>query len=190
MSYRSKLLEVEEMKLKLYSKNGNTDRHYQFQKWFLSKADLYTTVDKELSQKVSDSVKAKIKECYYNCWKAVNDREFNNLDYCEGFVISDDLGIPFEHCWLTDPRGVVIDPTLIISGLELEKQLKKYGNARGKKGKIRKWLGAESIERKRTRVGSEYLGINFKKLEVNKFATKTKKAGTYLYLLFEGDQEI
>ncbi len=173
MSFRSKLLEMEEMKLKLFSKNGNKDRHYQFQKWFLSKADLYTTVDKELSQKVSESVNAKIKECYYNCWKAVNDREFTNLDYCEGFVISDDLGIPLEHCWLTDPRGVVIDPTLIISGLQLEKQLKKYGRK----------------SQRSNRIGSEYLGINFKKQEVNSFAVQTKKAGTYLYLLFEGDQE-
>jgi len=164
----SQIIQIEEMKLKLYERNGKDDKHYQFQKWFLSKAKLYTTVNEKLSKQISENINAEIKNCYYNCWKALN--ESHSFDYCEGFAISNDLPIPIEHSWLLDSSGRVIDPTLIISGSELQKQLKKYD---------------QDIRSDRpNRLGSEYYGIKYKRQQVNNLALKTKKAGCFLYHLF------
>ena len=164
----SRIIQVEEMKLKLFEKNGEDDRHFQFQKWFLENSKLYSVVNEKLSKKVSENVNAEIKNCYYNCWKALNLS--HSFDYCEGYAISNDLPIPIEHSWLLDSSGRVVDPTLIISGLKLQKQLKKYHQ--------------DSRPDRPSRLGSEYYGIKYKRQQVNEFALKTKKAGCFLYHLF------
>jgi hypothetical protein len=47
------------------------------------------------------------KNCYGNAASAVD--AYSNLFYCEGYA----LGIiPFEHAWLVDAEGNVIDPTM------------------------------------------------------------------------------
>jgi len=168
---KSRILQMEEMKLKLFEKNGKNKEngHYLYQKWFLDKAKLYTVVNEELSKKVSDNINAKIKECYHNCWNAVNT--FPDLEYCEGYSFSEDLPIAIEHSWLLNSGGKVIDPTLVINGKKLQTQLKKYG-------------ADPPIDRER-RIGSEYLGIKYTLKQLNRFALKTKKTGSFLYLLYK-----
>lgn len=165
---QSQILQIEEMKLKLYEKNGVDDVHYKFQKWFLDNAKSFTEVDREQSELLSKKIQAEIKNCYYNSWRVANT-DFS-LDYYEGFVIDKELPIPIEHSWLVNTRGVVIDPTLIISGDRFKKQMKKYGV------KTREGIN---------RIGSEYFGVKFTNKQVNQFAIKTKTAGSYLYLLFK-----
>lgn len=165
---QSQIQHIEEMKLKLYHSNGEEDKHYRFQRWFLDNAKTFKRVDKELSNKFSEKIQAQIKNCYYNSWRVANT-DFT-LDYYEGFVIDNELPIPIEHSWLVDKRGFVIDPTLIISGERFRKQMKKYGG--GEKDGV-------------NRIGTEYFGVKFTNEQINKFAIETKRTGSYLYLLFK-----
>lgn len=161
---------MEEMKLKLYKKNGTKNFHYKFQKWFLDNAKSFTKVDRKQSELLSKKVLAQVKNCYYNSWRGANS-DFS-LDYYEGFVIDKKIGIPLEHSWLVNKKGFVIDPTLIISGDMFNKQMKKYGDT----------------FKDRNRIGSEYFGIKFTNGQINKYAIKTEMTGCYLYLLFEEEQ--
>lgn len=169
---QSQILQIEEMKLKLYHRNGKDNTHYKFQKWFLDKAQVFNRVDKQQSEFLSKKIQAEIKNCYYNSWRVANT-DFS-LNYYEGFVIDEELPIPIEHSWLVDSRGFVIDPTLIISGDRFKKQMKKYGGGE-KDGS--------------NRLGSEYFGVKFTNEQVNKFAIETKKTGSYLYLLFKEESK-
>jgi len=80
------------------------------------------------------------------------------------------LGIPLEHSWLVNKDGLVIDPTLIISGNRFNKQMKKYGG---------------TFKDEHNRIGSEYFGIKFTNAQINKYAIQTKKSGSFIYLLFK-----
>ncbi len=168
---KSRILQIEEAKLKLFEKNGKEDKHFQFQKWFLENAKLYKNVDREQSIQVCKIIHGQIKNCYYNCWRAVNDHTIEGLTYCEGFELNYDISIPLEHCWLIDSRGNVIDPTLIINGKEFAQQMEKYGK--------------QVDETSKDRIGNEYYGITYTKEQVNKFALSKKETGIYLYDLFK-----
>ena len=49
------------------------------------------------------------KSCYQNCFQAL--WKYSELNYCEGFAISDDVPIAISHAWLVDVKSQVIDPT-------------------------------------------------------------------------------
>ncbi len=49
------------------------------------------------------------KSCYQNCFQAL--WKYPELNYCEGFAISDDVPIAISHAWLVDAKSQVIDPT-------------------------------------------------------------------------------
>lgn len=168
MKHQNQILEIERMKLKLYKRNGTKDRNYKFQKWFLSNAKMFTKVDTIQSNELSIKTHSQIKNCFYNSWRVANSD--SSLDYYEGFVIDEEVGIPIEHSWLVNKDGLVIDPTLIISGDRFNKQMKKYG------GIVKDGLN---------RIGSEYFGIKFTNKQINKYALQTKKAGSFIYLLFK-----
>lgn len=53
------------------------------------------------------------KQCYYNCQLAMLTSEYSHeFEYCEGFAMSMDLGIPLEHGWLIHKKTkLVVDPT-------------------------------------------------------------------------------
>ncbi len=172
------LREEEEIKLKLFQQTAksysNGNEHVDFQKWFLSKAESFTKVDEEKSIKLAITYRLKIKQCYHNCWEAINHDHSDNLTYYEGFVRSG--GFELDHAWLVDKNGSVIDPTLAITGEKLKKQLKKYVT------KVHKNDG------ERKRFGTEYFGIAYTIKQVNKFALKTKQSGCFLHHLFKEEK--
>lgn len=47
-------------------------------------------------------------ECFHNAYKAMADTEYM---YCEGYAMTEKLGMPMAHGWLMDVDGNVIDPT-------------------------------------------------------------------------------
>lgn len=49
--------------------------------------------------------------CYKNCFNALS--KYQNLTYCEGFAIDDELPLAVFHAWLVNEAGEVIDPTWI-----------------------------------------------------------------------------
>ena len=52
--------------------------------------------------------------CYYNAWESV--RRSKHLEYCEGYAIAGDIGIPipFDHAWVVDRRtGKVVERTWV-----------------------------------------------------------------------------
>jgi len=168
---KSTLLQDQEFMLKFYEKFKDNSR-IEYQKWFIDNSKLYTKVNKELSNKVSKQIDAQVKQCYYNCFKALH---INGLEYCEGFVLGDKrLPIPIDHSWLVNKKGEVIDPTLEITGKRLQKQMKKYAD--------------RSLE-ERNRYGVEYYGIKYTKKQVTKFALKTKITGSYLHLLYQEENK-
>ena len=153
--------------LKTFKTNKN---QYKYLNWLLKNSEQFTEVNEPLSQKVSIQVHARIKECYYNTWKASWNR---NYKYYEGFVWSKNVPIPLEHSWLVY-NNKVIDPTMIIPIKEVNKQLK------------RKYKGLQSEENDRDRLGidTEYVGLHIPTETLNKFVQRESKTGAFLEDLF------
>ncbi len=61
--------------------------------------------------KVKSPFKGERKACFENCLKGL--LRYPNLNYCEGFAISDDVDIAVSHAWLVNNDGELIDPTWI-----------------------------------------------------------------------------
>lgn len=153
---------------------------YKYLSWFLKNSEQFNEVNKQLSQKISTEVHAKIKECYHNTWKASYNR---NYKYYEGFVWSKDVPIPLEHSWLTY-NNKVIDPTMIIPIKEVNKQLRsKYKGLQSKEENNR-----DRLSRDRLGIDTEYVGVNIPTETLNKFVMKNKKTGGFLleYFLSQG----
>lgn len=137
-----------------------------FHKWFLKNCEQFTTVDKQLTEKVILKINARVKECYHNTWLAVLG---TNLRYFEGFVWSKEVPIPLEHSWLVKPDGKVVDPTLGISTEETNRQMKR---------KYRLETTKEN------RLENEYVGVHISTEILNKFVMKNKKTGGFLFDFF------
>ncbi len=163
------MLQEQQMKLKWYEKDKNSV-DYKFQKWLIDNSKTYTKVDEVQSLKVSKQINAQVKGCYMNCFRAVGIR---GLSYCEGAVGGNDFLFPVEHAWLIDSNDNVIDPTLIISGNKLDKQMKKMYDV------------GDNYNAKRNRLGGQYHGVKFTNIQVSKIALKRKIHTTYLFDLFQ-----
>jgi hypothetical protein len=50
------------------------------------------------------------KQCFRNAAQLVQRRK--GLQYCEGYFLRPDIGIPIHHAWAIDQENRVIDPTL------------------------------------------------------------------------------
>ncbi|MBD6620543.1 hypothetical protein FNW02_33410 [Komarekiella sp. 'clone 1'] len=59
--------------------------------------------------KVKSPFKGQPKSCFENCLKGL--LRYPNLNYCEGFAISDNVDIAVSHAWLVNNNGELIDPT-------------------------------------------------------------------------------
>jgi hypothetical protein len=66
---------------------------------------------KPFVKKVKSPFKGERKACFENCLKGL--LRYPNLNYCEGFAISDDIGIAVSHAWLVNNDGELIDPTWV-----------------------------------------------------------------------------
>ncbi len=163
----SMILEQVRMEITLMQKHKSPALDYK--EWFCKEAEIFNKVDKDLSEKVSVRTNAEIKHCFINCFRGLDP----GMRYFEGYVWSVDIPIPLEHSWLVKD-GVVVDPTLIISGDKLKKQQRKYT----KKGYA---LPRDST---RYRMGDEYAGVEIPKDWLFKECVKTKKSGPHLFNYF------
>ncbi len=62
-------------------------------------------------KEVKPPFKGEPKSCFENCYKALWD--YQQLSYCEGFAIDDELDFTVSHAWLVNDSLEVIDPTWI-----------------------------------------------------------------------------
>jgi len=149
----------------------NQPKGLMFKEWFYNNSKKFTKVNEELSRKISEDENCKIKECYRNAW--ISTVCNSHLKYFEGYVAS--MSIPIPHAWLVDTDGMVVDPTLIINGERMVKQLKKYG----------------VTDRKcnRNRLGDEYFGMEIPIDFVNKMTFKKKITGEWIFEYFRKQQE-
>jgi len=141
----------------------------------LKNCEQFTTVDKQLTEKVIKIINARVKECYHNTWKAVTEPTLrSNLRYFEGFVWSKEVPIPLEHSWLVKRDGKVVDPTLGISTEDTNKQLNK------------KWIAKDyRLETTReNRLENEYVGVHIPTEILNKFVIKAEQTGGFLFEFF------
>lgn len=161
----NKILDLKLQELNLVIKHKQ-ERQIRFLKWLTDNSKTFHSVNQKLSLDLSKIINAKIKSCFYNCWKGLNEytKEFNDLKYFEGFVISKDIGIPIDHSWLMK-GSEILDPTLIIKPNRYH--LKKIG------------LPLDYYKNK-TRLGSEYYGLEIPKDFVNDTAWKKKVTGPFL----------
>jgi hypothetical protein len=82
-------------RIKWFSQERFVLRHGQ---WF--RTDVRTTSGRRMTRK----------QCY--CNSALCALDHPTLRYCEGFCYDCSLNHLFEHAWLIDERGIVVDPTL------------------------------------------------------------------------------
>jgi hypothetical protein len=112
--------------------------HGKYHKWFWNKAKTFKEVDKEISKQLMTQYKAQVKACYRNCSLIVAMRD--DVDYYQGYVISQRLPIPLEHAFLVKNNNV-IDPTLAI---DVKDDKDRYGDeyygVRIPKEYIMKWM--------------------------------------------------
>ncbi|MDX1371943.1 MAG: hypothetical protein R3321_05705 [Nitrososphaeraceae archaeon] len=135
--------------LDVYGKSCKESSAYKYKKWFIDNAKTFTDVDEKISKEISDNNGCKIKQCYRNIWVSLSSNP--EMQYYEGFVISNSCPIPIEHCFgIID--GKVIDPTLIID-------LDSYKN----------------------RLGTQYYGVNIPNEWVIKQGFKTKMTGKFIF---------
>ena len=78
---------------------------------YKSTQKLVLTYGKSFIKTVKSPFKGKPQSCFENCLNALS--LYPQLNYCEGFAISDDVLIPISHAWLVNNAGEVIDPTWI-----------------------------------------------------------------------------
>jgi len=168
----SMIMEQINAELKVMKNDTSLAKQYKF--WFRQEAEIFRQVDKELSEKVSVRTYAEIKQCFINCFRGLDP----DMKYFEGYVWSLDIPIPLEHSWLVKD-GIVVDPTLVISGKRLEKQQKKY---------IKKGYRLPSSN-DRYRLGDEYAGVEIPKDWLFKECLKTKKSGPHLFNYFMEKKE-
>jgi len=88
--------------------------------WLLKNFKMYTKVNVKESKKISKRTSSGVKQCYYNCWRALSCGDYR---YFEGYVTSKDVPIPLEHAWLINKKNEVIDPTLIINVTKIKNRL-------------------------------------------------------------------
>jgi len=163
----SMILEQINAEIKVMKNENSPAKHYKV--WFKDQCEVFYKVDETKSKEVSDRTYAKIKQCFINCFRGLEP----GMKYFEGYVWSVDIPIPLEHSWLVKD-GVVVDPTLIISGDKLKKQQRKYF----KKG-YKLPNGNE-----RYRLGDEYAGVEIPSKWLFKECLKTKKSGPHLFNYF------
>ena len=69
-----------------------------------------TAIDRELSRLVGRHYRTKLRDCYWNCLRAVE--VVPHAAYVEGFVVVENAILShIEHAWLETSDGVVLDPT-------------------------------------------------------------------------------
>ncbi|WP_373527446.1 hypothetical protein [Nostoc sp.] len=85
----------------------NTRSDFQYK----STQRLVLDYGKPFVTQVKSPFKGKPKSCFENCMKALIN--FPQLNYCEGFAISDHVDIVVSHAWLVNNDGELIDPTWI-----------------------------------------------------------------------------
>ena len=166
------ILEFKKQELKLLESGNFVNNPEKYLKWFLLNADFFTDINLKLSQNVSDETYSRVKSCYHNCWKAITEPQYYfKLSYYEGFVWSKDCQIPLEHSWLVCSRsGKVVDPTLIISGETVDKQLKQDG-----------YKFENEFKARQKRYGDEYFGVRIPTMFVKELVREREQTGSFLF---------
>jgi len=166
---KSSLQEFCNFELESYRKLNVNSKSLMFKEWFNNNSKLFTKVNKEKSLELSLKNNCKVRQCYKNTWLVSIVKR--KMKYFEGLVVSENLPIPIDHSWLVDTDGQVIDPTLIITGQRLEKQLRKEYN-----------ITKENFDK--NRLGDEYYGVEIPLDFVNKMCFKHKISGEWLTKFF------
>jgi hypothetical protein len=128
---------------------------HDYKLWLLKNSILFTTVNKKESMDVMEKCDCQVKQCFYNCWRALSINQ--NYKYYEGTVMTKAIPIPLEHSWLVNKNNEIIDPTLIID------------------------IPKEKIV---NRLGDEYFGVEIPKEFCYKMGFKIRKSGPYLFDYF------
>ena len=157
--------------LEAYRKFSKGTTALEFKEWFVKNATLFKTVDRTLSEQLSERHNCKVKECYHNTWNILIVHA--DLKYYEGYTFSNRIPLAIDHSWLVTTDGKVIDPTLIINGNRFVKQMKKY--YRLTKSEI-------NIEKRKSedRIADEYFGIEIPLKYIHKKAIQKKMTGAFL----------
>lgn len=85
--------------------SGNQKKYYE---WILEKGKFFTQVNAELSKTMAKRIDAKPKECFFNGQTIALRTE---LDYYEGYYITEGIPIHLEHGFNLDHNGLVVDAT-------------------------------------------------------------------------------
>lgn len=155
--------------LEAYRKFKSQKNILAYKEWFYKTSQTLTKVDEKISEKISLQHDCQIKECYRNAWISTCGR--SDLKYYEGYVASKGIPIPIEHAWLVNADGMIIDPTLIINGERLGRQLKEN-------------FGITEKSNRDSRLGDEYFGLHIPNDFVNKMCFSKKITGTFLFDYF------
>lgn len=158
-----------EWELEAYRK-FNDQRALKYKTWFFENSTTFTEVDERLSKEIADRNQCRVKQCYHNVWISLSSRP--DFRYFEGYEMSKGIPIPIEHSWIVTANGKVVDPTMILNGTTLQKQMKTDY-------KIIAEVNNES------RLPLEYFGMELPKEFVLKMGIKTQRSGSYLLDYFQ-----
>lgn len=103
-----------ELEVQMLSGIPSNEKQIKYKNWLITNSFSFSKqdVDLEESERFHNQFDTKIKQCFYNCWHGLWNRQ---LKYFEGFVASKKIPVVFEHAWLVTRDNKIIDPTFIIS---------------------------------------------------------------------------
>lgn len=86
-------------------------------------------INLELSQQLSQAVRALAEECFSNAYRAIQ-KHYPDALYIEGFAVTNlGLCLPVEHAWL-EVNGEIVDPTFCNRALPVPKQYSDFAGER------------------------------------------------------------
>lgn len=95
--------------LKAYSQMMRSGRRAEFK--YANNYELVLALGSSGGERLAHEYVRPKKECFKNCFDLVRQLE-GEYYYCEGFAQPPEtLGMIFDHAWLVDPEGRVLDPT-------------------------------------------------------------------------------
>lgn len=94
------------------SYKANT-KQVEYKNWLITNSISFSKHDVDLkeSERFHNMFDTKIKQCFYNCWHGLFNRQ---LRYFEGFVASKKIPVVMEHAWMVTRDNKIIEPTFII----------------------------------------------------------------------------
>lgn len=101
------------LEIKMLSGLASNEKQIEYKNWLITNSTLFSKQDVDLkeSERFHNEFDTKIKQCFYNCWHGLYNRQ---LRYFEGFVASKKIPIVMEHAWMVTRDNKIIEPTFII----------------------------------------------------------------------------